>query len=77
MLIAWALSNEYIGMANTFANPNRVLGWISYFAIESYGSLLVRKLSLWYFTCEVLCVMLLLVVRRWLCFGPLRTVLAA
>mmetsp|Transcript_17082 Transcript_17082/g.22154 ORF Transcript_17082/g.22154 Transcript_17082/m.22154 type:complete len:484 (-) Transcript_17082:182-1633(-) len=40
-LIAWCLSNEFIGMANTEPNPNRILGWISYFAIESYGSLAV------------------------------------
>jgi hypothetical protein len=42
VLIAWALSNEYIGMENTVASPKRLLGWISYFVIESYGSLLVR-----------------------------------
>mmetsp|Transcript_68557 Transcript_68557/g.155023 ORF Transcript_68557/g.155023 Transcript_68557/m.155023 type:complete len:582 (+) Transcript_68557:147-1892(+) len=40
-LIALALSNEAIGMPNTASDPRRVLGWISYFAIESFGSLAV------------------------------------
>jgi AAA family ATP:ADP antiporter len=40
-LIAAALGNEFIGMDNVEAHPWRVLGWISYFAIESYGSLAV------------------------------------
>ena len=35
LLLALALSNEFIGMENTESNPNRILGWISYFAIES------------------------------------------
>ena len=41
VLIALGLSNEYIGMENTASDPNRVLGWIAYFAVESYGSLSV------------------------------------
>ena len=28
-------------MANTASHPSRIVGWISYFAIESYGSLAV------------------------------------
>jgi hypothetical protein len=44
ILIAWCLGNEFIGMENTEPNPNRILGWISYFAIESYGSLSVKAI---------------------------------
>jgi AAA family ATP:ADP antiporter len=40
-LIAFLLSNDFIGMANTVSHPSRIVGWMSYFAIESYGSLAV------------------------------------
>ena len=42
------LSHKTIGMENTVASPSRWLGWVTYFAIESYGSLAVALF--WAFT---------------------------
>ena len=39
--IALCLMNDSIGLANKHANPNRILGWISYCSIESFGSVMV------------------------------------
>ena len=47
-LIAAMLAHPTIGMANAEASPTRVLGWLSYFAIESFGSLQVSLF--WQFT---------------------------
>ena len=46
--IGGALAHRRIGMENTEADPRRLIGWVSYFAIESYGSLLVALF--WAFT---------------------------
>mmetsp|Transcript_23330 Transcript_23330/g.73126 ORF Transcript_23330/g.73126 Transcript_23330/m.73126 type:complete len:294 (-) Transcript_23330:420-1301(-) len=42
------LSHPTMGMANAEPHPTRVLGWISYFAIESFGSIQVSLF--WQFT---------------------------
>jgi AAA family ATP:ADP antiporter len=36
------LMHPTIGLSNTQANPTRVLGWISYCTIESFGSMVVQ-----------------------------------
>lgn len=41
LTIATLLSSQTIGMNNTTPDPWRVLGWVSYVAIESYGSIAV------------------------------------
>jgi len=40
-IIAVLLATPHIGLDNIESNPHRLLGWISYFAIESYGSITV------------------------------------
>ncbi|KAJ1451713.1 hypothetical protein M885DRAFT_529150 [Pelagophyceae sp. CCMP2097] len=39
--IGGLLAHKTIGMENTEPSPRRLIGWVSYFAIESYGSLVV------------------------------------
>ena len=39
--IALCLMNDSIGLANKHVNENRILGWISYCSIESFGSVMV------------------------------------
>jgi ATP:ADP antiporter, AAA family len=41
LVIAYLLSHPTIGLANTVAAPNRLLGWFSYITIESLGSIVV------------------------------------
>jgi AAA family ATP:ADP antiporter len=41
MTIALLLKHPYIGLDNQIPNPNRLLGWISYCTIESFGSIMV------------------------------------
>jgi AAA family ATP:ADP antiporter len=41
-LIALLLSHPTIGIANTTPDPSRMLGWVSYCAIESFGSVVVQ-----------------------------------
>jgi AAA family ATP:ADP antiporter len=41
-VIALALMHPTIGLANTQADPSRLLGWISYVTIESFGSMVVQ-----------------------------------
>ncbi|NDD53489.1 hypothetical protein EBZ39_06380 [bacterium] len=41
LLIAYLLTHPTIGLANTVADPSRVLGWVIYLGIESFGSLVV------------------------------------
>jgi len=48
VVLGGLLSHDTIGMANTTPDPTRVIGWASYFAIESYGSLMVALF--WAFT---------------------------
>lgn len=36
------LMHPTIGLKNTNANPNRLLGWVSYITIESFGSMVVQ-----------------------------------
>ena len=48
VVIGGALAHRRIGMENTTPDPNRLIGWLSYFAIESYGSLMVALF--WAFT---------------------------
>jgi len=40
-VIALMLMNPKIGLANKYQDEGRVLGWVSYCAIESYGSVMV------------------------------------
>jgi ATP/ADP translocase len=40
-VIAQLLADPVIGLANTNADPRRLLGWVSYCAIESFGSICV------------------------------------
>jgi AAA family ATP:ADP antiporter len=46
--IALALQHATLGLANERPSPGRILGWISYCAIESYGSVMVSLF--WSFT---------------------------
>lgn len=39
--IAFTLMNPEIGLANKFQDESRILGWVSYCAIESFGSVMV------------------------------------
>lgn len=48
VIIGGFLAHRTIGMENTTPNPNRLIGWVCYFAIESYGSLAVALF--WAFT---------------------------
>ena len=41
LLIAFILMNPAIGLENTVASPKRILGWVIYVGIESFGSLVV------------------------------------
>ena len=41
-IIALLLMHPTIGLSNSVADPYRVLGWISYVAIESFGSMVVQ-----------------------------------
>lgn len=41
LVISFLLRDPQIGLANEVANPNRILGWVVYVAIESFGSLLI------------------------------------
>ena len=41
LVIAYLLTHPTIGLANTVASPKRMLGWVSYFVIESLGSIIV------------------------------------
>ena len=40
-VIAMLLMNDTIGLANKYQSESRILGWISYCAIESFGSVMV------------------------------------
>lgn len=40
-VIAYLLKDEQMGMANQIPDPSRYLGWVSYCAIESFGSVMV------------------------------------
>jgi len=40
-IISLCLMNDSIGLANQQPNPFRILGWISYVSIESFGSVMV------------------------------------
>jgi AAA family ATP:ADP antiporter len=48
IVIGGLLAHETIGMRNTTPDPRRLVGWLSYFAVESYGSLMVALF--WAFT---------------------------
>jgi AAA family ATP:ADP antiporter len=41
LVISYFLSHPTIGLANTVASPDRMLGWTIYLGIESFGSLVV------------------------------------
>jgi AAA family ATP:ADP antiporter len=40
--MGFALMHPTIGLANTKADPTRILGWLSYVTIESFGSMVVQ-----------------------------------
>ena len=48
VILGGFLAHRTMGMENTVPDPGRYLGWITYFAIESYGSLAVALF--WAFT---------------------------
>ena len=39
---AFLLNHPTIGIENTDSDPSRMLGWISYVAIESFGSIVIQ-----------------------------------
>ena len=41
-LVSLLLAHPTIGIANNDADPTRLLGWISYVAIESFGSIVIQ-----------------------------------
>lgn len=41
-ITAFLLSHPTIGLPNNTADPTRLLGWVSYIAIESFGSIVVQ-----------------------------------
>jgi len=41
-IISLLLSHPTIGLSNINADPSRALGWVSYVAIESFGSLVIQ-----------------------------------
>jgi len=41
ILIAYGLTLPGVGLSNTIEDPSRLIGWITYISIESFGSLLV------------------------------------
>ena len=51
-VIAALLSDPNVGLPNHHKNPMRLLGWLSYFAIEAYGSLMVALF--WSFTNSIM-----------------------
>ena len=48
LIISALLSDPVQGLENKIKHPHRLIGWFSYFAIESYGSLMVALF--WSFT---------------------------
>lgn len=52
MILSALLSQPEIGLENQVKNPNRILGWVCYFAIECYGSLMVALF--WSFTNSIM-----------------------
>jgi hypothetical protein len=52
MILSALLSQPGIGLENQAKNPDRLIGWISYFAIECYGSLMVALF--WSFTNSIM-----------------------
>jgi AAA family ATP:ADP antiporter len=52
MIIAALLSDSDIGLENKNKSPQRLLGWIAYVTIESYGSLMVALF--WSFTNSIM-----------------------
>jgi AAA family ATP:ADP antiporter len=41
-IIALLLAHPTIGIENTVSDPTRLLGWVSYCAIESFGSVVIQ-----------------------------------
>lgn len=41
LIIGYLLDTPGIGLENTVQNPSRLIGWVSYLGIESFGSLMV------------------------------------
>jgi len=52
MIMAAELSHPEYGLPNRDKGPHRILGWICYFAIEAYGSLMVALF--WSFTNSIM-----------------------
>lgn len=52
MIMAAELSHPDYGLPNRDKGPQRILGWVCYFAIESYGSLMVALF--WSFTNSIM-----------------------
>ena len=52
MILSALLADPEIGLTHEFKGPNRYIGWICYFVIESYGSLMAALF--WSFTNSVM-----------------------
>lgn len=51
LIFAWYMFDPVVGLANTQADPNRILGWAWYVFIESFGSLFVALF--WAFATDI------------------------
>lgn len=51
LLITWYLFDPVIGLANVTASPDRILGWVWYVFVESFGSLIVALF--WAFATDI------------------------
>jgi ATP:ADP antiporter, AAA family len=51
LLITWFMFDPVIGLANTVPSPDRVLGWVWYVFVESFGSLIVALF--WAFATDI------------------------
>ncbi|MGB8467584.1 MAG: Npt1/Npt2 family nucleotide transporter [Candidatus Babeliales bacterium] len=51
LVFAWYFSDPVVGLANKVADPSRVIGWLWYIYVESFGSLIVALF--WAFTTDI------------------------
>jgi ATP:ADP antiporter, AAA family len=51
LIIAWLMLDPQIGVANTHSDPSRILGWVWYVFVESFGSLVIALF--WAFATDI------------------------
>ena len=51
LIITWFMFDPNIGLANIHADPSRILGWVWYVFVESFGSLVVALF--WAFATDI------------------------